>query len=56
MSSPPASPLSPWSSPPPRIPFPPLPPLPSASCREDRPEVTLPPQKRLGITLGPRYE
>nr|GEY55435.1 hypothetical protein [Tanacetum cinerariifolium] len=91
MSSPPGSPLSPWSSPPPRIPFPPLPPilsppspvlspapppspirslgyraamirlrdeaastsspplqLPSASCREDRPEVTLPPQKRLG--------
>nr|GFA18016.1 reverse transcriptase domain-containing protein [Tanacetum cinerariifolium] len=30
--------------------------LPSASHREDRPEVTLPPQKRLGITLGPRYE
>ncbi|GJR93237.1 hypothetical protein Tco_0265411 [Tanacetum coccineum] len=30
--------------------------LPSASRREDRPEVTLPPQKRLGITLGPRYE
>nr|GEZ94056.1 reverse transcriptase domain-containing protein [Tanacetum cinerariifolium] len=73
MSSPPASPLSPWSSPPPRIPFPPLPlilsppshaastlspPLqpPSASHREDRPEVTLPPQKRLGIALGPRYE
>nr|GFB39531.1 hypothetical protein [Tanacetum cinerariifolium] len=24
--------------------------------REDRPEVTLPPQKRLGIALGPRYE
>nr|GFC86347.1 hypothetical protein [Tanacetum cinerariifolium] len=90
MSSPPASPLSPWSSPPPHIPFPPLPPilsppspvlspapppspirslgyraamirlrdeaastlspplqLPSASRREDRPEVTLPPQKRL---------
>nr|GFC66479.1 hypothetical protein [Tanacetum cinerariifolium] len=90
MSSPPASPLSPWSSPPPRIPFPPLPPIlsppspvlspatppspirflgyrgamirlrteaestshspqlqpPSASHREDRPEVTLPPQKR----------
>nr|GFC46680.1 hypothetical protein [Tanacetum cinerariifolium] len=23
---------------------------------EDRPEVTLPPQKRLGIALGPRYE
>ncbi|GKA10648.1 hypothetical protein Tco_0690081 [Tanacetum coccineum] len=30
--------------------------LPSASRREDRPEVTLPPRKRLGITLGPRYE
>nr|GEZ24894.1 hypothetical protein [Tanacetum cinerariifolium] len=30
--------------------------LPSARRREDRPEVTLPPRKRLGITLGPRYE
>nr|GFB39740.1 hypothetical protein [Tanacetum cinerariifolium] len=30
--------------------------LPSASRREDRPEVTLPPQKRLGIDLGPKYE
>ncbi|GKA10126.1 hypothetical protein Tco_0689559, partial [Tanacetum coccineum] len=30
--------------------------LPSASHREDRPEVTLPPQKRLGFALGPRYE
>ncbi|GJU12006.1 hypothetical protein Tco_1134402 [Tanacetum coccineum] len=30
--------------------------LPSASHKEDRPEVTLPPQKRLGIALGPRYE
>nr|GEX36190.1 hypothetical protein [Tanacetum cinerariifolium] len=30
--------------------------LTSASRREDRPEVTLPPQKRLGIDLGPRYE
>nr|GEY63354.1 hypothetical protein [Tanacetum cinerariifolium] len=99
ISSPPASPLSPWSSPPPQIPFPPLPPilsppspvlsptpppspirslgyraamirlsdeaastsspplqLPSASHREDRPEVTLPPRKRLDIALGPRYE
>nr|GFA92075.1 hypothetical protein [Tanacetum cinerariifolium] len=97
MSSPPASPLSPWSLPPPQIPFPPLPPilsppspvlspapplipihapssgtplllpisastsspplqLPSASRREDRPEVTLPPRKRLGIALGPGYE
>nr|GFC67048.1 hypothetical protein [Tanacetum cinerariifolium] len=101
ISSPPASPLSPWSSPPPQIAFPPLPPilsppspilaptpppspirslgyraamirlrdeaastshlpppsqLPSASRREDRPEVTLPPRKRLDITFGPRYE
>ncbi|GKE16197.1 hypothetical protein Tco_1423774 [Tanacetum coccineum] len=30
--------------------------LPSASRREDRPEVTIPPRKRLGIALGPRYE
>ncbi|GKC48689.1 hypothetical protein Tco_1071434, partial [Tanacetum coccineum] len=30
--------------------------LPSTSHREDRPEVTLPPRKRLGISLGPRYE
>nr|GEW53508.1 hypothetical protein [Tanacetum cinerariifolium] len=99
ISSPPASPLSPWSLLPPQIPFPPLPPilsppspilspapppspirylgyraamirlrdevastsspplqLPSASRREDRPEVTLPPRKRLDIALGPRYE
>nr|GEZ75230.1 hypothetical protein [Tanacetum cinerariifolium] len=73
MSSPSASPLSPWSSLPPQIPFPPLPPilslhspaastsspplqLPSASRREDIPEVTLPPRKRLDIALGPRYE
>nr|GEY49408.1 hypothetical protein [Tanacetum cinerariifolium] len=63
ISSPPASPLSPWSSPPPQIPFPPLPsilsppsPLPSTIRREDRPEVTLPPRKRLDIALGPRYE
>nr|GEX73456.1 hypothetical protein [Tanacetum cinerariifolium] len=94
MSSPPSSPLSPLSSPPPRIPFPPLPlilsppspmlspapphshapssgiplllpisaptsspplQLPSTSRREDRPEVTLPPQKRLGIALGLGY-
>nr|GFB35113.1 hypothetical protein [Tanacetum cinerariifolium] len=98
--SPPASPLSPWSSPPPQIPFPPLPPrlsppspilspapppspirslgyraamirlrdeaastshspplqLPSASRKEDKPEVTLPPRKRLDIALGPKYE
>nr|GFC34947.1 hypothetical protein [Tanacetum cinerariifolium] len=30
--------------------------LPSASRREDRPEVTLPPRKKLGIALGPVYE
>ncbi|GKF63163.1 hypothetical protein Tco_0186611, partial [Tanacetum coccineum] len=30
--------------------------LPSASHREDRPEVNLPPRKRLGIALGPSYE
>nr|GFA60557.1 hypothetical protein [Tanacetum cinerariifolium] len=34
---------------------PPLQP-PSASRGEDRPEVTLPPRKRLGIALGPGYE
>ncbi|GKA23592.1 hypothetical protein Tco_0709625, partial [Tanacetum coccineum] len=105
ISTPPSSPLSPWSSPLPQIPSPslplsppspaastshslPLPPpfilsptrsdasssrippplpilvptssppllLPSASHREDRPEVTLPPRKRLGIALGPGYE
>ncbi|GJW23609.1 hypothetical protein Tco_0034231 [Tanacetum coccineum] len=28
----------------------------STDRRADRPEVTLPPQKRLGIALGPRYE
>ncbi|GKB85087.1 hypothetical protein Tco_0957359 [Tanacetum coccineum] len=28
----------------------------STNRREDRPEVTLPPRKRLGISLGPRYE
>nr|GFA35892.1 hypothetical protein [Tanacetum cinerariifolium] len=99
ISSPPSSPLSPWSSPPPQISFPPLPTIlsppspvlspapppspirslgyraamirlrdeaastssppsqpPFASRREDRPEVTLPPRKRLDIALGPRYE
>nr|GFC95698.1 hypothetical protein [Tanacetum cinerariifolium] len=30
--------------------------LPSASRREDRPEVTLPPRKRLDIAFSPRYE
>ncbi|GKE67257.1 hypothetical protein Tco_1521418 [Tanacetum coccineum] len=105
ISTPPSSPLSPWSSPLPQIPSPPLAspirplgyrvamirqrveaastshslPLPppiilshtkpdapssgtlplhllSTDHRADLPEVTLPPQKRLGIALGPRYE
>ncbi|GKF51732.1 hypothetical protein Tco_0148199, partial [Tanacetum coccineum] len=30
--------------------------LPSTNHREDRPKVTLPPRKRLGIALGPVYE
>nr|GFC49191.1 hypothetical protein [Tanacetum cinerariifolium] len=30
--------------------------LPSASRKEDKPEVTLPPWKRLDIALGPGYE
>ncbi|GJR39060.1 hypothetical protein Tco_1214744 [Tanacetum coccineum] len=46
---PPPLPISvPTSSPPLLLPF--------ASRREDRPEVTLPPRKRLGIALGPGYE
>ncbi|GJV34711.1 putative reverse transcriptase domain-containing protein [Tanacetum coccineum] len=108
ISTPPSSPLSPWSSPLPQITSPPLPvspplpisspvsvlspspptspirplgyratmirlradatstsyslPLPqplhllSTNHREDKPEVTLTPQKRLGIALGPAYE
>ncbi|GKA53085.1 hypothetical protein Tco_0746400 [Tanacetum coccineum] len=95
ISTPPSSPLSPWSSPLPQIPSPslplspplhvlsPAPPpspihapslgippplpisvptssppllLPSVSRREDKPEVTLPSQKRLGIALGPGYK
>ncbi|GJZ90156.1 hypothetical protein Tco_0662083 [Tanacetum coccineum] len=30
--------------------------LPSTDCRADRPEVCLPPRKRMCIALGPRYE
>nr|GFC01212.1 hypothetical protein [Tanacetum cinerariifolium] len=63
ISSPPTSPLSPWSSPPPQIPFPPLPPIlspPSPILSLAPPpspiQVTLPPRKRLDIALGPRYE
>ncbi|GKG51447.1 hypothetical protein Tco_0541831, partial [Tanacetum coccineum] len=28
----------------------------SSDCRADRPKITLPPRKRLGIDLGPRCE
>ncbi|GJS53118.1 hypothetical protein Tco_0626480 [Tanacetum coccineum] len=38
------------------LPLPPPLQLLSTDRREDRPEVTLPPQKRLGIALGPAYE
>nr|GFB99342.1 hypothetical protein [Tanacetum cinerariifolium] len=44
ISSPPASPLSPWSLPPPQIPFPLL------------PSILSPPSPVLGIALGPGYE
>ncbi|GJT53283.1 hypothetical protein Tco_0988337 [Tanacetum coccineum] len=93
ISTPPSSPLSPWSSPLPQIPLPPLHQIPSpllpvsspvlvlslsltaslihppdapsvtpplhllsTDHKENRPEVTLPPRKRLGIALGLRYE
>nr|GFB32971.1 hypothetical protein [Tanacetum cinerariifolium] len=46
--APPPRPILSTSSPPLLLPF--------ASRREDRPEVTLPPRKRLGIALGPGYE
>nr|GFB54281.1 hypothetical protein [Tanacetum cinerariifolium] len=52
ISSPPASPLSEAAS---TSHSPPLQ-LTSARRKEDRPEVTLPPRKRLDIALGPRYE
>ncbi|GJZ22223.1 hypothetical protein Tco_0559262, partial [Tanacetum coccineum] len=56
ISTPPSSPLSPWSSPLPQIPSPSLPLSPPSPSEEDKPEVTLPPRKRLGIALGPGYE
>ncbi|GKC04828.1 putative reverse transcriptase domain-containing protein [Tanacetum coccineum] len=46
---PPPLPISVLTSSPPLL-------LPSVSRREDRPEVTLPPRKRLGIDLRPGYE
>ncbi|GJQ95997.1 hypothetical protein Tco_0007136 [Tanacetum coccineum] len=64
LTTPPPSPLTPLSSPLPHIPSPPLPASPPASVLPASPptspilppEITLPPQKRLGINLGPRYE
>ncbi|GJV81983.1 hypothetical protein Tco_1517853 [Tanacetum coccineum] len=56
LTTPPPSPLTPLSSPLLHIPSPPLPASPplqllSSDHRTDRPEITLPPQKRLGIDL-----
>ncbi|GKE57761.1 hypothetical protein Tco_1496946, partial [Tanacetum coccineum] len=58
LTTPPPSPLTPLSSSLPCIPSPPFPASPPASPIRptDRPEITLPPRKRLGIDLGPRYE
>ncbi|GJX72339.1 hypothetical protein Tco_0309510, partial [Tanacetum coccineum] len=67
LTTPPPSPLTPLSSSLPHIPSPPLPTSPPASVLPalppaspthllDRPEITLPPRKRLGIDLGPRCE
>ncbi|GKF59083.1 hypothetical protein Tco_0175869, partial [Tanacetum coccineum] len=55
LTTPPPLPLTPLSSPLPYIPSPPFPASPPASPIH-RPEITLPPLKRLGIDLGPRYE
>ncbi|GJU62674.1 putative reverse transcriptase domain-containing protein, partial [Tanacetum coccineum] len=56
LTTPPPSPLTPLSSLLPQIPSPPLP-IPSPPPNSvHRPEITLPPRKRLGIDLGPRYE
>ncbi|GJZ57335.1 hypothetical protein Tco_0612829 [Tanacetum coccineum] len=67
LTTPPPSPLTLLSSPLPHIPSPPFPAsLPAspirplgyraAMIRTDRPKITLPPRKRLGIDLGLRYE
>nr|GEZ52399.1 hypothetical protein [Tanacetum cinerariifolium] len=53
ISSPPASPLSPCSSPPPQIPFPPLPPILSPPSLMLSPA---PPPSPIHIALGLRYE
>ncbi|GKC96155.1 hypothetical protein Tco_1161597 [Tanacetum coccineum] len=56
LTTPPPSPLTPLSSP---LPLPTSSPplqLLSSDHRTDRPEITLPPRKRLGVDLGPRYE
>ncbi|GJZ24030.1 putative reverse transcriptase domain-containing protein [Tanacetum coccineum] len=56
LTTPPPSPLTPLSSPlPPPTSSPPLQLL-SSDYRTDRPEITLPPRKRLGIDLGLRCE
>ncbi|GKF48568.1 hypothetical protein Tco_0141819, partial [Tanacetum coccineum] len=61
LTTPPPSPLTSLSYPLPHIPSPPLPASPPLQLlysdhMTDRPEITLPPRKRLGIDLGPRYE
>ncbi|GKF35158.1 hypothetical protein Tco_0108358 [Tanacetum coccineum] len=69
LTTPPPSLLTLLSSPLPHTPYPLFPASPPASVlpasplqllssdhRTDRPEITLSPQKRLGIDLGPRYE
>nr|GFD35540.1 hypothetical protein [Tanacetum cinerariifolium] len=53
ISSLPASPLSPWSSPPPHIPFPSLPPILSPPLPILSPT---PPPRPIHIALGPRYK
>ncbi|GJR96598.1 hypothetical protein Tco_0268772 [Tanacetum coccineum] len=54
----PPFPASPPATSPPASVLPASPPLQllSSDYRTDRPEITLPPRKRLGIDLGPRYE
>ncbi|GJW84527.1 putative reverse transcriptase domain-containing protein [Tanacetum coccineum] len=56
LTTPPPSPLTPLSS---LLPLPTSSPplqLLSSDHRTDKPEITLPPRKRLGVDLGPRYE